>query len=660
MSNLKNNSRRRFLAQSGLGLMAFAGMPGFLRAMEGMQGMQAMPKLTPNKASKNFNPDVEFDLYCRSSSVSILPGQQTQVQQYAALLKKGPKETITDITGSYLGPLINLQKGQKVRVNLHNKLAEPTVTHWHGLHVPANMDGHPMYAIDPGEILVYEFEVLNRAGMNIYHPHPHEATAKQVYNGLAGALFVRDKEEEKLELPSGEFEIPIVIQDRLFDQQNQLIYVRNMHDRMMGFYGDRILVNGFPDYKIDVASRAYRLRVLNGSTARIYKLGWDDGSPITVIGVDGGLLEKPEVKPYVMLAPGERLDVWADFSGRNEGSQLVMRSLSFSGVLPKMAERMMQGGRGGMGGMMHANALPVGSDYPIFTVRVTKKVSDSPKLPPQLSKIDWHPISATANPNKPVPIGISEGPMAMLLNGRPYAYNDIQDFERIKLNTIQLMEIFHAHGGGGGHGKESAPATGEHGAEKQSGGMGGMGHQGGGMGMMGGMKHGDDDQKGAGQGMGGMMGMGHQGGGMGMMGGMKHGDDDQKGGGQGMGGMGMMGGMKHGDDNQKGGGQGMGGMMGMGGGMGGMGMMMSMAHPIHLHGQQFQIVSRSISGDEEADYATVREGFIESGLKDTVLVMPGERVRIIKPFQDFKGLFMYHCHNLEHEDMGMMRDFLVE
>ncbi|MDD1631894.1 MAG: multicopper oxidase domain-containing protein, partial [Methylococcaceae bacterium] len=133
-------------------------------------------------------------------------------------------------------------------------------------------------------------------------------------------------------------------------------------------------------------------------------------------------------------------------------------------------------------------------------------------------------------------------------------------------------------------------------------------------------------------------------------------DDDQKGGGQGMGGMGMMGGMKHGDDDQKGGGQGMGGMMGMGG----MGMMMAMAHPIHLHGQQFQIVSRSVSADEEADYATVRDGFIDSGLKDTVLVMPGEKVRIIKPFQDFKGLFMYHCHNLEHEDMGMMRDFLVE
>jgi FtsP/CotA-like multicopper oxidase with cupredoxin domain len=85
-----------------------------------------------------------------------------------------------------------------------------------------------------------------------------------------------------------------------------------------------------------------------------------------------------------------------------------------------------------------------------------------------------------------------------------------------------------------------------------------------------------------------------------------------------------------------------------------------MAHPIHLHGQSFQIVSRNMSAEGQEDYETVREGFITSGWKDTVLVMPGEAVRIIKPFQDFKGLFMYHCHNLEHEDMGMMRDFLVE
>ena len=550
MSTITNNARRRFMVQSGLGLLALSGMPSFLQAME---GMSAMPRIAPRKANPNFKADVEFDLYCKPSKVAILTGAQTQVLQYSAVLNKGPKETLANIPGSYLGPIIRLQKGQKVRIVLHNGLSEATVAHWHGLHVPAEMDGHPMYAIDPGATLVYEFEVLNRAGMNIYHPHPHEATASQVYKGLAGALFIHDDEEAKLELPAGEYEIPLVIQDRLFDEQNQLIYVRNMHDRMAGFYGDHILVNGRPDLKIDVASRAYRLRILNGSNARIYKLAWDDGTPLTVLGVDGGLLEQPEVKAYVMLAPGERLDVWADFSGRSVGSQLVLRSLAFTGVLPKMAQ--------GMGNMMHANTLPVGSDYPICTIRVTQKVSDSPKLPVQLSSFPRYHINDVANPEKPVPIAISESPMAMLLNGRAYADNDVQDFERIKVNTLQLIEIFHAHGGMG------------------------MGHNGGGMGM------------------------GHKGGGMGM---------------------GMMGGM------------------------------MSMAHPIHLHGQQFQIISRSVSANKADDYETVRHGFIESGLKDTALVMPGETVRIIKPFQDFKGVFMYHCHNLEHEDMGMMRDFSVE
>jgi FtsP/CotA-like multicopper oxidase with cupredoxin domain len=309
-----------------------------------------------------------------------------------------------------------------------------------------------------------------------------------------------------------------------------------------------------------------------------------------------------------MLAPGERLDLWADFSGRSEGSQLVMRSLPFSGVLPRMAEHRMRGGMGGMhGGMMHANALPVGSEYPVFTIRVTKKHSDSPKLPAKLSKINRYSISDTANPKAPIPIAITEAPMAMLLNGHSYAYDDVQPNERIKVNTIQLMEIFHANGGHGGHGLSSAKTDDKPaGNGMRHGMMGGMGRRHGRMGMMGGMDDQDDSQQNSPEPEGNMRGMG---------------------------------------------------MMGMGGGMG---MMMAMAHPIHLHGQSFQIVSRSIDEDVSEDYASVRDGFIESGFKDTVLVMPGETVRIIKPFQDFKGLFMYHCHNLEHEDMGMMRDFLVE
>ena len=651
-------SRRRFMGLTGWGLLAAAATPSWLRAMEASGA---------NRANPNFKPDVEIDLLAQVDNVSILSGSKTRVYRYTGKLLTGPKETLAELPASYLGPIIRLQKGQKVRINFRNQLPEPSITHWHGLHVPADMDGHPNHAVNNGETRVYEFEVLNRAGLNLYHPHSHEATATQVYYGMAGGIIINDPEEAKLGLPGGEYEIPVVIQDRRFDDNNQLVYSGMMHDRMVGFYGDKILVNGRPNVELDVASRAYRLRILNGSNARIYKVGWSDGTPLTVIGVDGGLLEVPENRPYVMMAPGERLDVWADFSGRPKGTEITLRSLPFKGVLPKMAEQMQSGqgggmghgmmgggmggmghgmmggggmgrgmmGGGGMGGMGHGSALPVGSDFPILKFRVTREMKDSPSLPTHLSSIKRYRIEDVANRNNPIPIGISEGPMSMLLNGRPYASNDFLPFERVPVNTLQLLEIFHAHGGGGGHGGgDAAKPAGEggHGAEAgkpaETGKDAGMaGHSMGGGGMGGG----------------GMGGMGH-----GMMGG-------------GMGGMmgGGMGGMQHG--GQEGGGQGMGGMGGgMGGMMGGMGMMFSMAHPIHLHGQQFQVLSRSIGAEEAEDYATVKDGLMSSGWKDTVLVMPGEKVRIIKAFDDFKGVFMYHCHNLEHEDMGMMREFSIE
>ncbi len=615
MHRQTDTSRRQFLKGTGLGLLAAASLPGWVQAMQ----MAASPKIPPRTATPGFRPDVELELIARKGRVPILSGADTEVMQYVArsIGKDSGSGVLTPLPGSYLGPLIRLQRGQKVRIHFKNELPDSSITHWHGLHVPAEVDGHPRYAIGQGETFVYEFEVNNRASLNIYHPHPHENTARQVYMGLAGGLIINDEEENRLGLPSGEYEIPIVLQDRAFDENNQLIYLRHRMDRMTGFYGDRVLVNGRVEADFEVATRAYRLRIMNGSTARIYKLGWDDGTPLTVLGVDGGLLEKPATYPYVMLAPGERLDVWADFSGRPTGSEPTLRSLPYTGVLPAMMSRMMGGGGmgghdmggmmgggmggGGMGGMMgggmmghnmgggmgghdmggmmggggmgmaHASKLPVGSDYPLVRFKVTRKTSDSPSLPTHLSKLPHYSMKDVANPDKPIPVGISEGPMSMLLNGRPYASDDLLPLERVRLNSIQLMEIFHAHEGMGEQGMKAE----SHGGEQAEHRMEGM-----------------------------------SGGGM--------------------------------------------------GGMGGMGMMMSMAHPIHFHGQSFQILSRTIDADDSTAYDTVREGFINEGLKDTVLVMPGERVRLIKPFEDYPGLFMYHCHNLEHEDMGMMREFLVE
>ena len=230
-----------------------------------------------NKATPGFNPDIEMEFSSRDVYVSVLKGgQKTKVQKYYAALLKGPRNTLIELKGNYLGPVINFTKGQKVRIYYKNKMSEPSIIHWHGLHVPQGSDGHPMYSIEPSESYVYEFEVMNRAGTSFYHSHSHNLTAEQVYKGLVGIIKVTDEEEQKLGLPSGKFDLPFVIQERTFNQQNQFQYLRGMHGKMLGFLGNTILVNGLPNAEFSVKSRAYRFRAVNGSNSRIYKMGWDD------------------------------------------------------------------------------------------------------------------------------------------------------------------------------------------------------------------------------------------------------------------------------------------------------------------------------------------------------------------------------------------------
>ncbi len=429
-----------------------------------------------------------------------------------------------------------------------------------------------MYEIDHGERYVYEFEIKNLAGTNWYHSHTHHITATQVYQGLAGLITITNDDEQKLDLPNGEYDIPVIIQDRSFSISNQLQYLHGRHQRMLGFLGDTILVNGQANRTLPVKTRAYRLRVLNGSNSRIYKLGWEDGTPLTVIGTDGGLLEKPEIFLYIMLAPAERIELWVDFSDRKIGSDLTLQSLEYHGVMPHMGgmhrgsggmgrgmddmgqRRHGGGGRGGMGMMgMRTSGLGQGESFPIVKFRIAEKVSDTPTLPSQLVPMHRLTERDVSNPNRIVPIAIGMRHMTFQLNGRTFETQNSIDSEKIPLNTIQKIRIFHDTQGMGG-------------------GMHGMG--------------------------------------------------------------------------------------GMRGGRGGMGMMMSMPHPIHLHGQQFQILSRKQNNPNDS-YDTIKDGFISSGWKDTVLVMPGETIEIIKPFEDYTGLFLYHCHNLEHEDMDMKRNFNV-
>jgi suppressor of ftsI len=395
-------NRRWFLQFTGAAVFAAASFPRFLSAES--------PRAR-NQASPNFHPDVEIDLTIREVSVPILPARETRVIKYYGKLVQGPEGTVKEIPGSYLGPTFNLKVGQKVRISFHNGLGERGTVHWHGLHVPQTMDGHPMYAVEPGETYVYEFTIIGRAGTFWYHSHAHEWTGEHIYKGLADLLLVSDSEEQGLRLPDGQYDIPLVIQDRSFDGQNQLRYLSGMHEKRMGFLGERILVNGRPDYTLPVATRAYRLRLLNGSNSRIYKLAWSDGTPMIAIATEGGLLAEPVTRSYITLGPAERTELWVDFSKHKVGDELVLKSLAFTGATHQMGGMMDQHGgeghreqgghntmsrestdrrmmNGGMEGIMHGGELPLGSEFTVLKVRVEQAVNDDHVLPRRLAMID--------------------------------------------------------------------------------------------------------------------------------------------------------------------------------------------------------------------------------------------------------------------------------
>jgi len=207
--------RRQFLQYALAGTVATAAvaLPSFARAED-----RYIRNTEPDPA---FKPDVEIEFVARIAEVPILRGAHTSVFKYDGKVRQGPHSALKTMPG-YLGPIMRLAHGQKVRIFYYNKLPEPSIMHWHGMHVPQKMDGHPMSVIDPGERYVYEFEVKNPAGTNWYHAHPDDMTGPQVYRGQAGLITITDETEQKLGLPDGEYDIPLIIQDRRFTAGNQL------------------------------------------------------------------------------------------------------------------------------------------------------------------------------------------------------------------------------------------------------------------------------------------------------------------------------------------------------------------------------------------------------------------------------------------------------
>ena len=474
-----------------------------------------------------FVPDVDLILTAAPDEVSVLTGAPTSVWRFTGQLLKGPADTLQTLPGSYLGPVLRLRRGQKVRVRFANHLAEESIVHWHGLDVPESADGHPRLVIRPSQEYVYEFEVTNRAGMYWYHPHPHVRTGAQVYQGLAGLLLVRDAEEDALALPSGEAEILCVMQDRRFDEGNQLVFhgtgMREMMAVMNGFLGEQVLVNGRPKPTIEADAGWHRVRVLNASNARIYKLVWSRDVHMVVIGGDGGLLERPLLRRTLTLAPGQRADLLVDLTGLALGTEVHLDSQAF-------AEADAGGGSMGMMGNMGGDSkVPNGAPLRIMTLRTRARVGTAFRVPERLSSFDaaWS-LRADAEIRR-VPLSFQR--RQWLLDGRTFDMEDVAPEETVAAGSTHLWELVN-----------------------------------------------------------------------------------------------------------------MTNPMGM-----------QAAHPIHIHGRQFRVVDRTGAGAANTLYT----GIVDAGWRDTVLVLPGETVRVQVKFTRHPGLYLYHCHILEHEDMGMMRNLRV-
>jgi spore coat protein A len=237
----------------------------------------------------------------------------------------------------YPGPTIEARRDRPVTVTWRNDLRDPsgalrtehylpvdhcvhgahdsaprTVVHLHGGHVAAESDGYPEDAYAPGEQLIYDYPNWQSAATLWYHDHALGITRLNIYMGLAGVYLVRDDEEEALGLPAGEYDLPLVIQDRTFNGDGSLQYPEMW---MEHFFGDQILVNGmvWPYHEVDRGK--YRFRVLNGSNSRFYTLELSNDDSFQVIATDTGLLAAPVTVSSITVGPGERVDLILDFEG---------------------------------------------------------------------------------------------------------------------------------------------------------------------------------------------------------------------------------------------------------------------------------------------------------------------------------------------------------
>jgi spore coat protein A len=355
-----------------------------------------------------------YDLQIREAYAEIIPGLQTR---------------IIGFNGMTPGPTIRARAGRQTVMSHYNGLPPTTLwntpgnctIHLHGGHIPASEDGYPTDYIRPGITRSYSYPNNQLPTTLWYHDHCMDFTGPHVWYGMAGFYLLSDDYEDSLGLPSGAYEVPLVIQDRNFDANGQLVYTRN---RMQGETGNTILVNGTIQPYFNVATRRYRLRVLNGSNARFYRLALSNGASFQVLGMEGGLLPRPVTVTSLTLAPAERADIVIDFGSLAVGTTIELRNTLVGST---------------------------SSVYKIMRFDVTRSEADPSKVPANLRALTkLNPAQAVTTRNFTISMmmgggmgGMGSGPM-WVINGLGFDPNRID--AQPKLGTTEIWRFTNRSG----------------------------------------------------------------------------------------------------------------------------------------------------------------------------------------------------------------------
>ncbi len=312
-------SRRNILKVSvGAGVLLGGGYGAFrvLTKPAALDVIHSQPlPIPPLLTGTEIDGQKVYDLTMQKGVSNFVEGKETETWGY---------------NGNILGPSLLMHKGDDVVLNVTNKLGEPTTTHWHGVHLPAKMDGGPYQVIENGATWKAQFTILNEAATYFYHPHLLHKTAEQIYRGLAGLFIIKDAQNEP-GLPDhyGIDDIPLIVQGKSFNADGLLDYDGHIE----GVKGDYVLVNGAITPTFQAPAQIVRFRVVNASNARIYNFGFSDNRQFYQVGTDGGPLENPVPLTRLLMAPAERAEILVDFSGQ-ENSQV--RLVSYSGEVAGM------------------------------------------------------------------------------------------------------------------------------------------------------------------------------------------------------------------------------------------------------------------------------------------------------------------------------------